>query len=129
MLARDLRADVGRVVARIALRDRRGRLDEPVEERVVHPGLDQQAGPGQADLARVVELVHRLRDDRVEIGVGERDEGRLPAQLERDRGQVGAGGLRHELAGRDGAGERDPVDAGVRDERGAGLLADPLDAR
>ena len=93
----------------------------------MHRALDDQPRPGQAHLPGVVELVHRLLHGRVQIGVGERDERRLPTELERDGREVRRRGLRDELPGLDRAREGDPVDAWVARERGAGLLADPLD--
>ena len=126
VLARDLRPDVGGLLARVSLADHAGRLEEPLEERVAHRSLDDQPRPGQAHLPGVVELVHRLLHGRIQIGVGERDERRLAPELQRDGREVRRRGLRDELAGLDRPGERDPADAGVARERGAGLLADPL---
>ena len=60
VLARDQWTQVGGVVARVALAERGGALEEPLDERVVERVLDEQPGPGQADLARVVELADGL---------------------------------------------------------------------
>ena len=54
----------------------------------MHRALHDQPRAREADLAGVVELVHRLLHDGVEVGVGERDERRLAAELERDRREV-----------------------------------------
>ena len=77
MLVRDLRTQVDVVLPRIALAERAGGLEEPLEERVVDGVLDQKAGPGQTHLSGVVVLVHGLPDDRVQVGVRECDERRL----------------------------------------------------
>ena len=89
--------------------------------------LDEEPRAREAHLPRVVELVHRLLHGGVQVRVREDQERRLPSELEGDRREVRAGRRGHELAGRHRAGERDPPDVGMRDERGARLLADPLD--
>ncbi len=88
--------------------------------------LDEEPRPRQADLPRVVVLVHGLLHGRVEVGVREDQEGCLAAELEGDRREVRAGRGGDELPGVDRAGERDPAHVGMGDERRAGLLADPL---
>ncbi|GBC87500.1 hypothetical protein HRbin12_01510 [bacterium HR12] len=127
MLPADERPDVGLLLPRVPLPQSPCELEEPLEERLGHRGLDQETGPGQAHLPCVVVLVHRLADRRLEVRVGEDEEGRLAPELERDRGEVGAGGRRDEPPRGDRPGERDPVHAGMGDEGRAGLLADPLD--
>ena len=80
--AGDLRPQVGVFQTWIALSDPPGRLEEPLEELVVHRTLHDQPCSSQTHLAGVVELVHGLLHDRLEIGVGERDERRLAPELE-----------------------------------------------
>ncbi len=86
----------------------------------MHRGFHDQARARETHLAGVVELVHRLPHDRVEVGVGERHERRLAAELERDRREVRTGRLRDELAGRDA----DPVNA-MRSTPGCAVRAAP----
>src|SRR5918995_4955799 len=117
VLAGDLGPDVGRLVPRVALYDRARGLDEPVEELVVHRTLDEQSRARQADLSRVVEPVHGLLHRRRHVRIGERDERRLTAELQRDGREILRRGLGHDLPGLDGAGERDSVHAGMAGER------------
>ena len=67
----DVRPDVGGLVARVALLQRRGLLDEAAGELLGDRLLDQDAGRGQAHLAGVVVLLHREVDGQVQVGVGE----------------------------------------------------------
>ena len=68
-----------------------GRGLEPLEERVVDRGVDEEPGAGEADLPRVVVHPRGGRGGGVEVGVGEDDERALAAEL---------GGERHEVARR-----------------------------
>src|SRR3712207_9132833 len=79
-----------------------------------------------SDLTRVVVLVRGGLDGPVEIGVGEDEERALAAKLERHRSDVLRRGARDVLGRLDRSRERDARDLGARDERGAHLLADPL---
>ena len=89
--------------------------------------MDEQAGAGEADLARVVVLVGGGRGRRVEVGVLEHDERRLPAELERHRGQVRGGVAVDGVRGGGRAGERDPIDVLVSGERRARAGARAVD--
>ena len=53
---------------------RAGALEERFEEPSRDALLDEEPRPREADLTRVVVLVHGLRDGGVEVGVGEDDE-------------------------------------------------------
>ena len=103
VLARDLRPDVGgRRRAGRPARIAGGRLDEPLEELVVDRTRSTSSRvPARQTCPALSNWFTACFTTRVEVGVGERDERRLAAELERDRGEVRAGGLRDELAGRD----------------------------
>ena len=94
-------------------------------------GVDEQSLARGAHLARVVEAgVHRALDGCIDIGIGEHDDRTVTAELE----QVGAKrGLRSDaLAGCGGAGEEQPVDIVMVDDRGTDLahaMHDIEDAR
>ena len=80
--------DGRRGVAAVAQHVGPGALDEPVPELVVDRRLDEQSGPGEADLSGVV-VHHRGPLYReVEVGVGEDDEGALAAELGREGHEV-----------------------------------------
>ena len=97
-----------------------------LEEDVADAVLDEEARAGEAHLARVVVLAGRLARGRVDVGVLEHDEGVLAAELAGERNDV-AGRRDADVTRRLGrAGERDTTDQRVGDERGARLLADPL---
>ena len=97
---------------------------QALDQRVLHSVVDERAGGGRALLAREAErAVDEGGDDVVEVGVGVHDHAVLAAHLGHHALEVAlAGG---ELGGRledaeadgAGAGERDRVDARVRDER------------
>src|SRR5690606_37058848 len=102
------------------LRGRTDAFDDAVEDLAVH--IEPRARG--ADLARVEEdRAGRTADDRVDIGIGQNDHGRLAAELERDALERVGGRLIDELADLRGARERDLVDARMRDERGTHVLA------
>src|SRR6185369_17496602 len=85
VIGADQRADVGRLVERIADLQLPRRRDEALEERVVCAALDEDARSAEADLALVPEAgADRRRHRVVEIGVGEDQVGVLPSELERD---------------------------------------------
>ena len=71
MGAGDQRPEVRRLLARVPLADRGGGVREPIDEVVVDGTLDQEPRPGETHLAGVVELVDRLRERCVGVGVGE----------------------------------------------------------
>ncbi len=123
----DLRADVGGLVPRVALAQRASPVEEPRGELLGDRRLDQQPAAGEADLAGVVVLLHGVGHGQVEVRVGEDQQRRLPAQLQRDGGQVGGGRGGDVPGGGDRAGEADPGHVRVGDQRGADLLAVPLD--
>ena len=77
-------------LARIADDDLGDARPQALEERLEHRLLDQQARPGEAHLPGVVVLVGGGRGGGVEVGVGEDEERRLAAELERDRRQRAA---------------------------------------
>ncbi len=87
--AADLRADIGRLVARIALLDLLGLFQEGLDEAVADALLDQDARAGEADLAGIVELADRRVDRKLEIAIGKDDEGRFAAEFEGERHQIG----------------------------------------
>src|SRR5438309_1158510 len=65
----DQRADVGGLVAGIALAEVTGPVQEPLGELGRDRGVDEQPGTGQADLPGVVELLDGERDGQVQVGV------------------------------------------------------------
>lgn len=99
--------------------------DEALADRV----LDDQAGPGGADLATVEERgVQRLVDGGVEAlvggaGVGEDHVGVLAAELQGDLLHGRRGGPGHLRTAGEAAGEGDQVDVGVLGEPGAHRVA------
>ena len=70
MLPGDLRTDVGGLLARIPLSQRRHRLGEPHEELIVDRVLDEEPRAREADLTGVIELVHRLFHGGIEVVFG-----------------------------------------------------------
>ena len=88
--------------------------------------LDQEPGAGEAHLTRVVVLAGCLRGSGIEIGVGEHDQRPLPAQFGGERHDVLGGRAADDPGGLRRAGEADPLDPRVTDERRADLLADAL---
>ena len=89
--------------------------------------VDQQPGAGQAHLARVVELADRVADGQVQVGVGEHEQRRLPAEFQRDRRELRAGRGGDLAAGGHRAGEGDPGQIRVRHQRRSRLRAQALD--
>ncbi len=116
------RADVGVLVERVAEAQRGEaalqRVDDLVDDRLLH----EQPGARAAHVALVEEdAAHDALDGLVDGRVVEDDVGGLAAELE-GHPLVGAGrGALDQLADLGRAGERDLVDAGVLDERAAGL--------
>ena len=88
--------------------------------------MDEDAGTGEADLARVVVLLDRQFRGQLEISVGEHDERALAAQFEAARGEIVRGGLRDGLGGRHRAGEGYAAESGMGDERSTRLVAKAL---
>ena len=99
---------------------------EALEERVAHALLHEQARAGQAHLAGVVVLAGRLGRGGVEVGVLEHDQRALATQLAGERHEVARRRDADLPGGLGRAGERDPAQQRMGDERGAGLLADAL---
>ena len=122
----DERRDGGPVVSRVPEDVLVGMKVKLLEEDVADAVLDEEARAGEAHLARVVVLAGRLARGRVDVGVLEHDEGVLAAELAGERNDV-AGRRDADVTRRLGrAGKRDTTDQRVGDERGARLLADPL---
>src|SRR4051812_14887847 len=99
-------------------------VGEAVDDVVVDLAGGEHARRGGAVLAGVVvaDAGDRL-EDRVEVDVVEDDDRRLAAELEVDALEGLGGVLGDPLARLDRAGERDDVDAGVLDDRRAGVVA------
>ena len=115
MLTSEPRHDMA---ARIAARQRGGALGQLVDERVRDLRVDDEPLGRHADLALVGERAeHRGVDRRVDIGVVEHDQRRLAAELEQDRLQVLRRQLGDHLADLGRAGEVDPLDRGMGDQR------------
>jgi hypothetical protein len=77
----------------------------------VRAARDERVVRRYARLAGVEELAHRdLWRDRIELAVGIDDHRRFSAKLERDRGQVLGGGLRHEAADGGRTGEEQMIE-------------------
>jgi len=88
---------------------------------------DHQPGAGVAELAGVDVDLAGLCGGRVEVAVGEHEDGRLPAELEHDRLDVLCRGAHHRAPGLDRAGEGEAVDVGVARERRAGDFPESVD--
>src|SRR4051794_10317756 len=85
VLRGDERTGLGVVVERAADANPSGAGDELVDELVVDGLLDDQPGPGRADLPGVQEHGRQSEvERRVAVGVGEHDVGVLATELERD---------------------------------------------
>ena len=126
VLARDQGPDVSVGLARITELAARHSFEEALGELVRNGLLDEEARPGEADLTRVVVLVGRLLDGRVEIGVGEDEKWRLAAELEGNRDDVLGGGFPDQPRGVDRPREGDAADVRVGDERRTRLLPETL---
>ena len=127
VLGRDQRPDRRRRLSRITdldLGDQRGDL---LAQHRLDRALNEDAGAGEAHLPGVEVLPgDRLRGG-VEVGVIEDQEGRLSAELEAHGGEVLGRRPADDARRIRRAREADAVDAGVRNERGAGFFADALD--
>ena len=112
MLPADQARHVGLLVARVALHDRlrlgEHGFGEPIGDRI----LDQNSERTKTDLTRVVELLDRQADGKIEIRISKDHERRLAAEFERQRHDVGRRGLGDHTGSRHGTGERQPTDAG-----------------
>ena len=87
----------------------------------MHPLLHQQARPSAADLTLVEpDRIDHPLDDGIEVGVLVHDEGRLPAEFEREFLPAPGGRLPDDPSHLGGPGEGDLVDAAVLDERRPG---------
>lgn len=118
---RDQRPHLGLLVRRVADHHGRDGRCQQVEEAVVDRALDQDAGPGAAVLAGVVQEGHRGGGRRgLQVGVGEDHVGALAAELQGEAlHAIGAAG--HDvLAGPGGAGEDDLGHTGVVHQGGSG---------
>ena len=126
LLEADERADLGRVVGRIADLDLPGRRGEQLDDLLVDRALDEDPAARAAVLAAVVEdAVRRLAREPLEVGVGVDDVRALAAELEADLLHVVRGQPHDLLAGRRLAGEGDLADARMRGDRRAGGAARP----
>ncbi len=126
LLGVDDRADVARLVARVADRQRGGGVDEPGQYVVVDGLVQEEPRPGRAALPLPGETGRRQQvRDQVGVvgGVGEDDRGGLAAELQRAVREAlpGLGG--DPAADGRGPGEGDLVDVGVHDEGLADLGA------
>ena len=111
----DERPELRRRIERMTDHDRRCRLGEPVEERVVDVLVDEQARRGEADLAVGEEdPEQRVLDGRLEVGVGADEHRALTAELHQRRGERLRGGGHDPLRRDAAAGEADLRDAGMR---------------
>ncbi len=120
MLFGDQRPHLRPLVEAVAEADLRHAPLEGGDEALMDRLLDQNAGPGRADLAGVEEdAVEHVVEGGVEVGVGEDDVGVLPPQLQGDLLDVAAGGANDLLAGIDTAGKGDQVDVVVLGQLGA----------
>ena len=109
---------------RVADRHRRDGLDERVDDGVVVGARGEDPGLRDAGLAGVHQRGEpQPRHGRGQVGVVEHDRGRLAAELERDPLELLAADRGDLAAGRGRAGERDLVDARVRDQVLADLAA------
>jgi len=104
VLEMDVRADLGVLVARVALPDLRSALAEALGERLGDPALHEQARAREADLTGVVVLLDREIDGQIVLGSRPRDS----------------------LRGGHRAGEADARDIGILSERRSGLDAEAL---
>src|SRR5207247_6595139 len=76
LLLGDERSHAGREVERVTDLDLLRALDEALDEALVHGVLDQDAGPGRTDLARVqADSEEGVGDRRVQVHVAEDDVG------------------------------------------------------
>src|ERR671913_211547 len=85
LAGRHERADLGRLVGRVADGESRDGRAEAADQVVEHPGPgDDPAGCGAVLTGVVVGVLGQRGHDRLEVGVVEHDDRRLPAQLEVD---------------------------------------------
>src|SRR5579884_1079919 len=114
---RDERADQRLRVERVADRELLRALDQLGDEAVVERALHDDPRRGGAGLAAVEEGAVRERVERLlEVRVLEDEARRLPAALEREPLQRACGELHDPAPGGGRPGERDLVDAGMRDQ-------------
>ena len=107
----DHRADVDRLVERIADAEGVHAALQLLDEAVVDRFLDEEARAGAADLALVEpDRVDHAFDRRIEVGIVEDDERRLAAELQRQRLAGAGGGLADLPPDLGRAGEGDLVD-------------------
>ena len=101
--------------------DRGDPLQEALEQRVARRGLDDQARGGAARLPLDAGEVHAVEDGvrgTVEVGIRADDDRVLAAELQAHVLDGGVGGVTLDRApGGGAAGEGDPPDRGVADER------------
>ncbi len=122
----DEAANLGGLVCRVALLERRDARYGLARELVHEAPVDEEALGGAADLAGVVHAApHDLVHGKVHVAVGQQDEGVVAAQLEGGVGEV-VGRVVCRLDARlGGAGEGDGVHVGVGAQPDAHLGAAP----
>ncbi len=95
-------------------RVRAGEPGQALDQRLIEPVGRVDAFDRHADLAGVEEgAAEQVGRDLVEIGVVQNNRRVVAAELQRHALERSAGARHHPLAGRDRAGERDAVDAGM----------------
>ena len=124
----DQRTHLGFAIEWRAEFDFLGFLGHGFDELFVDRLLDEDAAAGGADFALIDEdAEERAVDGGFEIGVGEKDVGRLAAEFEGDA-LHSVGGLFHDdFADGGAAGEGDLVDVGMLNERSAAGFAEAGD--
>src|SRR5690606_38749408 len=113
-------------IARVADLEAAHALDEPLDERLVHLAVDDEAIRDHADLALVQKLAEHGRiDGAIEIGIVEHDERRVAAELELDalHDRRFGGELRNASSHGRRAGEGHDARCRMTDERIADLAA------
>ena len=117
----DQRAHLGVAIERRAQLDLFRFLGHGIDEFLVNRLLDQDAAACRTDLALVDEdAEQRAVDGGLEIGVGEKDVGRLASEFKRDAFHSVRRLLHDDLADRRAAREGNFVHVGMLYERGAG---------
>ena len=122
----DVGADLGVLVARVALADLRRPLAEALGEGLGDAALHEQPRARQAHLAGVVVLLDGEVDGEIEVGVVEDHRRALAAELEGARHQVVGGRAGDHLRGGNRSGEADAGHVRVGRQRRAGLGAEAL---
>ena len=119
--AHRLGADAGAeddVIPRVARRQGRGARRQFLEELIGDPVVEDDLLRRHADLAGIGKGAEDAGiDRRVDIGVVEDDQRRLAAELEEHRLEVARGKRRDDPADARRAGEVDPLDPGMGDQR------------